>query len=170
MFLLLLNWDIWTPQYILCTLKIIMISSFEQQWWIYILFIVSGSIKLLHLHVHACKILFSFEIVSHRNPVYRGRKVYISNETHLYSSLSHIWYVQSIEVNCFFFITSGNNPIVVNNTQCRGLYSFVNFSASAVCYTNPLITGRYVGISNVRKQALQLCEVEIYLRGICHCT
>ena len=71
-------------------------------------------------------------------------------------------------MNCFFFITSGNNPIVVNNTQCRGLYSFVNFKASAVCFTNPLITGRYVGISTVRKQALQLCEVEIYLRGTFH--
>ena len=100
---------------------------------------------------------------------FRGEKqVYIINEIYLYSSLSHIWHVQSIEVNYHFFITSGNNPIVVNNTQCRGLYSFVNFKASAVCFTNPLITGRYVGISKVRGQALQLCEVEIYLRGTCH--
>ena len=121
------------------------------------------------MYMHA-KSYFPLKLCPTETPVYRGRKVYISNETHLYSSLSHIWYVQSIEVNCFFFITSGNNPIVVNNTQCRGLYSFVNFSASAVCYTNPLITGRYVGISNVGKQALQLCEVEIYLRGTCHCT
>ena len=97
------------------------------------------------------------------------KQVYIINEIHLYSSLSHIWHVHSIEVNYhFFFITSGNNPIVVNNTQCRGLYSFVNFKASAVCFTNPLITGRYVRISNVRGQALQLCEVEIYLRGTFH--
>ena len=112
----------------------------------------------------------------HTKTQFTGEKqVYISNEKFLYSSLSHIWYVQSIEVNCCFYlfiylflITSGNNPIVVNNTQCKGLYSFVNFKASAVCFTNPLITGRYVGISTVRKQALQLCEVEIYLRGTFH--
>ncbi|PFX14396.1 Receptor-type tyrosine-protein phosphatase delta [Stylophora pistillata] len=60
-------------------------------------------------------------------------------------------------------ITLGNDPQVVNNPQCQGLYSFVNFIASAVCFTNPLTTGRYVGIS-VKEQSLTLCEVEIYLR------
>ena len=95
------------------------------------------------MYMHA-KSYFPLKLCPTETPVYRGRKVF------------------------FFFITSGNNPIVVNNTQCRGLYSFVNFKASAVCFTNPLITGRYVGISKVRGQALQLCEVEIYLRGTCH--
>ena len=73
-------------------------------------------------------------------------------------------HVQYIEINVFF-ITSGNDSVVVNNPQCQGFYSFVNFKASAVCFTNPLTTGRYVGISTVREQFLQLCEVEIYLRG-----
>ena len=81
----------------------------------------------------------------------------------------HIFAMYStLKSTVIFFLTSGNNPVVVNNTQCRGLYSFVNFKASAVCFTSPLITGRYVGISTVRKQALHLCEVEIYLRGTCH--
>ena len=76
---------------------------------------------------------------------------------HLYSSLSHICHKQYIEINCyFFFITSGNNPVVVNNPQCQGFYSFVNFKASAVCFTNPLTTGRYVGISTVKAQFLEL--------------
>ena len=100
---------------------------------------------------------------------FTGEEKFILVMKHIYTVVCPI-FGMCIEVNCFFFITSGNNPIVVNNTQCRGLYSFVNFEASAVCFTNPLITGRYVGISNVRKQALQLCEVEIYLRGTCHCT
>ena len=105
----------------------------------------------VHLRTHACKILFPFQI-----------------EINLCAILSHIWHVHYIGVNCYFFITLGNNQVVVNNRQCKGLYSFVNFKASAVCFTNPLITGRYVGISTVREQFLQLCEVEIYLRGTYH--
>ena len=106
MFLLLLNWDIWTPQYTLCILKIIIISCFKQQWWIYILLIVSGSIKHLHLHVHACKILFSFlwNCVLPKLTLEGKKQVYIINEIYLYSSLSHIWHVQSIEVNYHFFL------------------------------------------------------------------
>ncbi|XP_022807816.1 uncharacterized protein LOC111344820 [Stylophora pistillata] len=61
-------------------------------------------------------------------------------------------------------ITLGDNSEVVNNLQCKGLYSFVNFTASAVCFTNPLTTGRYVGILTTKQHSLQLCEVEIYLR------
>ncbi|XP_022807815.1 uncharacterized protein LOC111344819 [Stylophora pistillata] len=62
-------------------------------------------------------------------------------------------------------IALGDNSQVVNNTWCKGLYSFVNFPASAVCFTDPLTTGRYVEISTVKRQFLCLCEVEIYLRG-----
>ncbi|XP_022777753.1 uncharacterized protein LOC111319202, partial [Stylophora pistillata] len=61
-------------------------------------------------------------------------------------------------------IALGDNSQVVNNTWCKGLYSFVNYSASAVCFTDPLTTGRYVEISTVKRQFLNLCEVEIYLR------
>ncbi|XP_022810231.1 receptor-type tyrosine-protein phosphatase F-like [Stylophora pistillata] len=63
-----------------------------------------------------------------------------------------------------YSITLGSNSQVAKNPQCKGLYSFVNFKASAVCFTNPLTTGRYIGISTVKKQLLQLCEVEINLR------
>ena len=51
------------------------------------------------------------------------------------------------------------------NSHCGGLYDFHNFAASAVCFTNPLKTGRYVGILTTKKQSLQLCEVEVYSRG-----
>ena len=51
------------------------------------------------------------------------------------------------------------------NPECVGRYSFTDFIASAVCYDNPLRTGRYVGIMTTKKQFLQLCEVEIYSRG-----
>ena len=106
-------------------------------------------------------------------PSLQGKNKFISVMKNIYTVVCHTfgmyralrWTVVFIYL---FLITSGNNPIAVNNTQCKGLYSFVNFKASAVCFTNPLITGRYVGISTVRKQALQLCEVEIYLRGTFH--
>ena len=60
---------------------------------------------------------------------------------------------------------AGNSVTVADNPQCVGLYSFVDFIASASCFKNPLITGRYVGIMTTRTQFLQLCEVEIYSRG-----
>ena len=121
----------------------------------------------IYVYMHA-KSYFPFKLC-HTETQFTGEKqVYISNEINLCASLSHIWHVHYIGVNCYFFITLGNNQVVVNNRQCKGLYSFVNFKASAVCFTNPLITGRYVGISTVREQFLQLCEVEIYLRGTYH--
>jgi len=61
--------------------------------------------------------------------------------------------------------SAGNSSNVTNNHACEGLYSFVDFKASAVCFTNPLTTGRYVGIMTTKSQVLQLCEVEVYLRG-----
>ena len=51
------------------------------------------------------------------------------------------------------------------NSPCEGLYDFHNFTASAVCFTNPLKTGKYVGISTTKIQSLELCEVEVYSRG-----
>ena len=60
---------------------------------------------------------------------------------------------------------TGINTDVRANTQCLARYTFIKFKASAVCFTNPLRTGRFVGIRTTRKQALQLCEVEIYSRG-----
>ena len=59
----------------------------------------------------------------------------------------------------------GRSENVAANTKCEGRYTFIKFKASAVCFTNPLMTGRYVGISTTKSQALQLCEVEIYSRG-----
>ena len=61
----------------------------------------------------------------------------------------------------------GSSTVVTANinSKCTGRYTFVKFKASAVCFTNPLTTGRYVGIMTTRSQALQLCEVEIYSRG-----
>ena len=59
----------------------------------------------------------------------------------------------------------GSSADVRTNHKCSGTYTFVKFKASAVCFTNPLTTGRYVGIKTTKSQALQLCEVEIYLRG-----
>ena len=59
----------------------------------------------------------------------------------------------------------GSSTDVTANSKCSGKYTFVKFKASAVCFTNPLKTGRYVGIKTTKSQALQLCEVEIYLRG-----
>lgn len=41
---------------------------------------------------------------------------------------------------------AGNRKSVQFNPECVGLYSFTDFIASAVCYNNPLKTGRYVGI------------------------
>ena len=61
--------------------------------------------------------------------------------------------------------SAGSSSDVTNNEACKGLYSFVDFKASAVCFTNPLKTGRYVGIMTTKNQILQLCEVEVYLRG-----
>ena len=61
---------------------------------------------------------------------------------------------------------AGSDVNVANNPQCVGLYSFIQFKASAVCFMNPLKTGRYVGIMTTKSQVLQLCEVEVYSRGI----
>ena len=61
---------------------------------------------------------------------------------------------------------TGSDENVENNPRCVGLYSFIQFKASAVCFMNPLKTGRYVGIMTTKSQALQLCEVEVYSRGI----
>ncbi|XP_078353730.1 uncharacterized protein LOC144638391 [Oculina patagonica] len=65
-----------------------------------------------------------------------------------------------------FKITLGDSTAVTSNTRCKGLYTFFNFKASAVCLTDPLKTGRYVGIMTTRPtpQSLQLCEVEVYSR------
>ena len=63
------------------------------------------------------------------------------------------------------FIMAGNNETVTNNPACVGFYTFIQFIASAVCYKNPLKTGRYLGIMTTKKQYLQLCEVEVYSRG-----
>ncbi|KAL9950691.1 hypothetical protein ACROYT_G043230 [Oculina patagonica] len=41
-------------------------------------------------------------------------------------------------------ITFGSSSDVAENPECRGLYSFIDFTASALCFTNPLKTGRYV--------------------------
>ena len=62
------------------------------------------------------------------------------------------------------FIT-GNVDDAKNNRACNGQYSFIQFIASAVCYRNPLTTGRYLGIKTTKEQFLQLCEVEVYSRG-----
>ena len=59
----------------------------------------------------------------------------------------------------------GSSANVTINPKCLGRYSFIKFKASAVCFTDPLTTGRYVGIMTTKKQPLQLCEVEIYSRG-----
>ena len=59
----------------------------------------------------------------------------------------------------------GSSTDVTANLKCSGRYTFVKFKASAVCFTNPLTTGRYVFIKTTKSQALQLCEVEIYSRG-----
>ena len=61
---------------------------------------------------------------------------------------------------------AGSSTTVVNNHECEGRYSFINFKASAVCFINPLTTGRYVGIMTTKQQFLQLCELEIYSRGM----
>jgi len=57
---------------------------------------------------------------------------------------------------------------VRNNPECVGRYSFIQYIASAVCYRfqGPLNTGRYLGIRTEGRQILQLCEVEVYSRGI----
>ena len=59
----------------------------------------------------------------------------------------------------------GRRTDVTDNSLCQGRYTFIKFKASAVCFTNPLRTCRYVGIKTTKSQALQLCEVEIYSRG-----
>ncbi|CAH3169062.1 unnamed protein product [Pocillopora meandrina] len=61
-------------------------------------------------------------------------------------------------------ITLGDSANVAGNTLCGGLYDFHNFTASAVCFTNPLKTGRYIGILAKNQESLQLCEVEVYSR------
>ena len=59
----------------------------------------------------------------------------------------------------------GSSADVATNPKCLGKYTFINFKASAVCFTNPLKTGRFVGIMTTKNQALNLCEVVIYSRG-----
>ena len=61
--------------------------------------------------------------------------------------------------------STGGFDNVLLNSPCGGLYDFHNFTASAVCFTNPLKTGRYIGILTTKKQSLELCEVEVYSRG-----
>ena len=61
--------------------------------------------------------------------------------------------------------SAGSSDDVSVNSPCEGLYDFHNFTASAVCFTNPLKTGKYVGISTTKIRSLQLCEVEVYSRG-----
>ena len=63
------------------------------------------------------------------------------------------------------FIMAGNSGNVASNPACVGFYTFIQFIASAVCYRNPLKTGRYLGIMTTKEQFLQLCEVEVYSRG-----
>ena len=75
--------------------------------------------------------------------------------------LEAVYLIVSINMGSF----AGSSSDVTKNVQCEGLYSFVDFKASAVCYINPLITGRYVGIMTTKSQILQLCEVEVYSRG-----
>lgn len=61
---------------------------------------------------------------------------------------------------------SGDDNDVDRNHQCTGLVSFKDFIGSAVCYSNPLKTGRYLGILTTQgRQTLSLCEVEVYSRG-----
>ena len=59
----------------------------------------------------------------------------------------------------------GTSTNVTANSKCKGRYTFIKFKASAVCFMNPLTTGRYLGIMTTKSQALQLCEVEVYSRG-----
>ena len=59
----------------------------------------------------------------------------------------------------------GRNSSVSSNPACVGRYSFAQFKSSAVCYTNPLHTGRYLGIIATDKQGPGLCKVEVYSRG-----
>lgn len=75
--------------------------------------------------------------------------------------------MQSVHLIEFFNLNSfaGSSQDVAKNYVCEGKYSFVDFAASAVCFTNPLKTGRYVGIMATKSQILQLCEVEVYSRG-----
>ncbi|KAL9950689.1 hypothetical protein ACROYT_G043228 [Oculina patagonica] len=61
-------------------------------------------------------------------------------------------------------IRISDSSTVKNNLVCEGRYSFIQFKASAVCFINPLKTGRYVGILTTTNQILQLCEVEVYSR------
>ena len=65
----------------------------------------------------------------------------------------------------FCSIITGKTEDAENNPACKGQYTFIQFIASAVCYRNPLTTGRYLGIKTRGKQFLQLCEVEVYSRG-----
>ena len=60
---------------------------------------------------------------------------------------------------------AGNKRTVASNPECVGLYSFTDFIATAVCYINPLATGRYLGIVTTKNESLQLCEVEVCSRG-----
>ena len=71
-----------------------------------------------------------------------------------------------MKINLYYDISMiGMSTDVTTNAKCEGKYTFIKFKASAVCFTNPLKTGKYVGIKTTKSQALQLCEVEIYSRG-----
>ena len=71
-----------------------------------------------------------------------------------------------MKINLYYDISMiGRSTDVTTNAKCEGKYTFIKFKASAVCFTNPLKTGKYVGIKTTKSQALQLCEVEIYSRG-----
>ena len=60
---------------------------------------------------------------------------------------------------------AGSSTTVASKDKCLGDYSFIDFKASAVCFINPLTTGRYITIKTTKQQILQLCEVEVYSRG-----
>ncbi|XP_074612311.1 uncharacterized protein LOC141866672 isoform X2 [Acropora palmata] len=69
------------------------------------------------------------------------------------------------QTNGYYQITLGDNNDVDRNHQCTGLVSFKDFIGSTVCYSNPLKTGRYLGILTTQgRRTLSLCEVEVYSR------
>ncbi|XP_044165883.1 receptor-type tyrosine-protein phosphatase mu-like isoform X8 [Acropora millepora] len=70
----------------------------------------------------------------------------------------------ALQSNGYYKITLGDDSNVARN-ECNGLVRFQDFIASAVCYTNPLKTGRYVVILTTQGPSiLSLCEVEVYSR------
>ncbi|XP_068728220.1 cell adhesion molecule DSCAML1-like isoform X2 [Montipora capricornis] len=67
--------------------------------------------------------------------------------------------------NQVYNITLGDSFNVTNNPVCARWDGSFDLEASLVCYINPPRSGRYVGILTTRRQFLQLCEVEIFLKG-----